>query len=30
MSIWDSGDGFRWSPDGGWARFNKIPLPKAP
>jgi hypothetical protein len=30
MSTWDSGDGFRWSPDGGWARFNKVPLPKAP
>jgi hypothetical protein len=30
MSIWDSGDGFRWSPDGGWTRFNKVPLPKAP
>lgn len=30
MSIWDSGDGFRWSPDGGWTRFNKVPMPKAP
>lgn len=30
MSIWDSGDGFRWSPAGGWTRFNKVPLPKAP
>jgi hypothetical protein len=29
MSIWDSGDGFRWSPDGAWARFDKVPPPKA-
>lgn len=28
MSIWDSGDGFRWSPDGGWTRFTKVPLPE--
>jgi hypothetical protein len=23
MSTWDSGDGFRWSPDTGWSRFQK-------
>ena len=23
-STWDSGDGFRWSPDGAWERFGKI------
>ena len=26
MSTWDSGDGFRWSPAGGWTRFNKVPV----
>jgi hypothetical protein len=29
MSMWDSGDGFRWSPDNGWARFAKVE-PTAP
>ncbi len=24
MSTWSSGDGFRWSPETGWARFAKI------
>lgn len=24
MSLWDSGDGFRWSPDHGWTRFTKV------
>jgi hypothetical protein len=24
MSMWDSGDGFRWSPDSGWERFTKV------
>ena len=24
MSTWSSGDGFRWSPEAGWARFTKI------
>lgn len=24
MSTWDSGDGFRWSPDGDWERFVKV------
>ena len=23
MSMWESGDGFRWSPDHGWVRFSK-------
>lgn len=27
MSIWDSGDGFRWSPVREWTRFEKVPLP---
>ena len=29
MSTWDSGDGFRWSPDHGWARFAKVEPPDA-
>jgi hypothetical protein len=24
VSMWATGDGFRWSPDGGWARFGKV------
>lgn len=24
VSTWASGDGFRWSPDGGWSRFGKL------
>jgi hypothetical protein len=24
MSMWDSGDGFRWSPGNGWERFTKV------
>jgi hypothetical protein len=24
MSMWDTGDGFRWSPDNGWERFTKV------
>jgi hypothetical protein len=24
MSMWGSGDGFRWSPDDGWVRFVKV------
>jgi len=24
MSTWSSGDGFRWSPETGWARFAKV------
>jgi hypothetical protein len=24
MSTWSTGDGFRWSPESGWARFAKI------
>jgi hypothetical protein len=24
MSTWSDGDGFRWSPDKGWARFRKV------
>ena len=28
-SIWDSGDGFRWSLAEGWRRFDKVPLPDA-
>ncbi|MDP9386835.1 MAG: hypothetical protein M3Q48_02625 [Actinomycetota bacterium] len=24
ISTWSTGDGFRWSPDGGWAKFAKI------
>ena len=27
MSTWDSGDGFRWSPDTGWTRFTKLAPP---
>ncbi len=27
MSSWDSGDGFRWSPDAGWRRFRKLAPP---
>jgi hypothetical protein len=23
LSLWNVGDGFRWSPDGGWSRFDK-------
>jgi hypothetical protein len=29
MSDWDSGDGFRWSQDTGWARFAKLAPPSA-
>jgi len=27
MSSWDTGDGFRWSSEIGWARFTKVPPP---
>jgi hypothetical protein len=27
MGTWDSGDGFRWSADGGWTRFTKVAWP---
>ena len=27
MSTWDSGDGFRWSPDTSWTRFRKLAPP---